>query len=80
VRPRAEPGPRPADTVALGLLQGPAELLPVSSTAHVELLGARQVLADIPGRIDCDRGSGVGICDKEAGVTQLLRAKDLDLW
>jgi undecaprenyl-diphosphatase len=41
VRPPAEPGPRLADTVALGLLQGPAELLPVSSTAHVELLGAR---------------------------------------
>jgi undecaprenyl-diphosphatase len=39
VRPRAEP--RLADTVALGLLQGPAELLPVSSTAHVELIGAR---------------------------------------
>jgi undecaprenyl-diphosphatase len=39
VRPRAEP--RPGDTVALGLLQGPAELLPVSSTAHVELLGRR---------------------------------------
>ena len=32
--------PRLRDTVALGLLQGPAELLPVSSTAHVELLGA----------------------------------------
>jgi undecaprenyl-diphosphatase len=30
--------PRPAETVALGLLQGPAELLPVSSSAHVELL------------------------------------------
>ena len=39
MRPRAEP--RLADTVALGLLQGPAELLPVSSTAHVELLGRR---------------------------------------
>jgi undecaprenyl-diphosphatase len=39
VRPRAEP--RLADTVALGLLQGPAELLPVSSTAHVELIGGR---------------------------------------
>jgi undecaprenyl-diphosphatase len=39
VRPPAEP--RIADTVALGLLQGPAELLPVSSTAHVELLGRR---------------------------------------
>ena len=39
MRPRAE---RPlADTVALGLLQGPAELLPISSTAHVELLGRR---------------------------------------
>ena len=37
--PPAEP--RIADTVALGLLQGPAELLPVSSTAHVELLGRR---------------------------------------
>jgi undecaprenyl-diphosphatase len=33
--------PRPGDAVALGLLQGPAELLPVSSTAHVELLGRR---------------------------------------
>jgi undecaprenyl-diphosphatase len=33
--------PRAADTVALGLLQGPAELLPVSSSAHVELLGRR---------------------------------------
>ena len=39
MRPRAEP--RPADTLALGLLQGPAELLPVSSTAHLELLGRR---------------------------------------
>jgi undecaprenyl-diphosphatase len=29
---------RPADTIALGLLQGPAELLPVSSSAHVGLL------------------------------------------
>ncbi|HET8951474.1 MAG TPA: undecaprenyl-diphosphate phosphatase [Solirubrobacteraceae bacterium] len=38
---RAEPGPRAADTVALGLLQGPAELLPISSSAHVELLGSR---------------------------------------
>jgi len=39
VRPPAEP--RLADTVVLGLLQGPAELLPVSSTAHVELIGRR---------------------------------------
>jgi undecaprenyl-diphosphatase len=30
--------PRLLETVALGLIQGPAELLPVSSTAHVELL------------------------------------------
>jgi undecaprenyl-diphosphatase len=29
--------PSPAETFALGLLQGPAELLPVSSSAHVEL-------------------------------------------
>jgi undecaprenyl-diphosphatase len=29
---------RPADAVALGLIQGPAELLPVSSSAHVGLL------------------------------------------
>jgi undecaprenyl-diphosphatase len=29
---------RPAETVALGLLQGPAELLPVSSSAHVGLV------------------------------------------
>jgi undecaprenyl-diphosphatase len=29
---------RLAESVALGLLQGPAELLPVSSSAHVELL------------------------------------------
>jgi undecaprenyl-diphosphatase len=39
VRRPAEP--RLGVTVALGLLQGPAELLPVSSTAHVELLGRR---------------------------------------
>ena len=30
--------PRLIETVALGLLQGPAELLPISSSAHVELL------------------------------------------
>jgi undecaprenyl-diphosphatase len=36
LRPRAEP--RIAETLALGLLQGPAELLPVSSSAHVELV------------------------------------------
>jgi undecaprenyl-diphosphatase len=30
--------PRPAEAIALGLIQGPAELLPVSSSAHVELL------------------------------------------
>jgi undecaprenyl-diphosphatase len=29
---------RPTETFALGLIQGPAELLPVSSSAHVELL------------------------------------------
>jgi undecaprenyl-diphosphatase len=29
---------RPAEAVALGLIQGPAELLPVSSSAHVGLL------------------------------------------
>jgi undecaprenyl-diphosphatase len=34
--PRADP--RLGETVALGLLQGPAELLPVSSSAHVALL------------------------------------------
>jgi undecaprenyl-diphosphatase len=34
--PRAEP--RTLETVALGLLQGPAELLPVSSSAHVGVL------------------------------------------
>ena len=33
--PRAEP--RLGETVALGLLQGPAELLPISSSAHVGL-------------------------------------------
>ena len=39
MRPSAE---RPlADSVALGLVQGPAELLPISSTAHVELVGRR---------------------------------------
>ena len=36
LRPRAEPSL--TETVALGLLQGPAELLPISSSAHVELL------------------------------------------
>ena len=39
MRPPAEP--RALETIALGLLQGPAELLPVSSTAHVELIGRR---------------------------------------
>jgi undecaprenyl-diphosphatase len=29
---------RPTETFALGLIQGPAELLPISSSAHVELL------------------------------------------
>jgi undecaprenyl-diphosphatase len=33
--------PPAAESAALGLLQGPAELLPISSTAHVELLGRR---------------------------------------
>ncbi len=32
------PEPRLVETVALGLIQGPAELLPISSSAHVELL------------------------------------------
>ena len=36
--PRAEPEPALIETVLLGLLQGPAELLPVSSSAHVGLL------------------------------------------
>jgi len=36
--PRRRPEPRLIETVALGLIQGPAELLPVSSSAHVELL------------------------------------------
>jgi undecaprenyl-diphosphatase len=30
--------PRVGETIALGLLQGPAELLPISSSAHVELV------------------------------------------
>ena len=34
---------RPAEAVALGLLQGPAELLPISSSAHVGLLIPREV-------------------------------------
>jgi len=33
--------PPAAESAALGLLQGPAELLPISSTAHLELLGRR---------------------------------------
>jgi undecaprenyl-diphosphatase len=36
--PRRRPEPRLVETVALGLIQGPAELLPISSSAHVELL------------------------------------------
>jgi undecaprenyl-diphosphatase len=32
------PEPSVAETLALGLLQGPAELLPISSSAHVELV------------------------------------------
>jgi undecaprenyl-diphosphatase len=34
---------RPAETLALGLLQGPAELLPISSSAHVSLLLPRDL-------------------------------------
>lgn len=34
---------RPAETVALGLLQGPAELFPISSSAHVGLLLPRDL-------------------------------------
>jgi undecaprenyl-diphosphatase len=34
---------RPAETVALGLLQGPAELFPISSSAHVGLLIPRDL-------------------------------------
>jgi undecaprenyl-diphosphatase len=34
---------RPAEAVALGLLQGPAELLPISSSAHVGLLLPRDL-------------------------------------
>ena len=34
---------RPAETVALGLLQGPAELLPISSSAHIGLLLPRDL-------------------------------------
>jgi undecaprenyl-diphosphatase len=36
--PSPEPGPSLAQAVALGLLQGPTELLPVSSSAHTSLL------------------------------------------
>jgi undecaprenyl-diphosphatase len=36
---------RPAETVALGLLQGPAELFPISSSAHVALLIPRDLPA-----------------------------------
>src|SRR5688500_3473380 len=38
----AEPGST-ANAVALGLLQGPVELLPVSSSAHVGLLAPRDL-------------------------------------
>ena len=36
--PRAEARLRTRDAVALGLLHGPAELLPISSSAHVALV------------------------------------------
>jgi undecaprenyl-diphosphatase len=36
--PSADPPPRLAQALALGLLQGPAELLPISSSAHTALL------------------------------------------
>ena len=35
---RPPDAPSVAETIALGLLQGPAELLPISSSAHVELV------------------------------------------
>ena len=37
------PEPRLAETVALGLLQGPTELFPVSSSAHIGLLQRRDL-------------------------------------
>ena len=49
--------PRLRDSVALGLLQGPAELLPISSSAHVELLGRR--LAGYA-RLSAARAQGAG--------------------
>src|ERR1700686_5283909 len=36
--PRAEPGLALSHAVTLGLVQGPAELLPVSSSAHTTLI------------------------------------------
>jgi undecaprenyl-diphosphatase len=49
------PSERPslAETVALGLLQGPAELLPISSSAHVELVPwlLRWTHAELPGDV-----------------------------
>src|SRR5918992_558365 len=42
-RPASRPPMRPAETVALGLLQGPAELLPISSSAHIGLLLPRDL-------------------------------------
>jgi undecaprenyl-diphosphatase len=45
------PEPSAAETLALGLLQGPAELLPVSSSAHVALVAwlLRWRHAELPG-------------------------------
>jgi len=50
----AEDGPSTGQAIALGLLQGPAELLPVSSSAHTALLpwllGARPAARRAEGR------------------------------
>ncbi len=53
--------PRRADllrAVALGVLQGPAEVLPVSSSAHTELLAARLGAAYLVIRYYRNRGKG----------------------
>ena len=54
-RPASPPPMRRAEAVALGLLQGPAELLPISSSAHVGL-AARRWRPGAGGRAQGGRG------------------------
>ncbi len=74
--------PRADETVALGLLQGPAELLPVSSSAHVGLLPwmLRWDHASLPGaerkevEVALHAGTALALLDRSRPRLALLAA------